>query len=142
MNIISSVFAAEKSIEISISLLNDPLDNRLVCENPDDFPCADSILQNGKPICVPYSVTCDGIWHCVDGSDEDEKYCAIRKCRNDYFHCFNNRCVKKGAKCDGNNDCGDFSDEAMCGDCGDGKFRCGILRMSCKASRKRSCKAL
>ena len=32
--------------------------------------------------------------------------------------------MKKEAKCDGNNDCGDSSDEAACGDCGPNKFRC------------------
>ena len=60
-------------------------------EHPQDFPCAESLLQNGSPVCVPYNLTCDGIRHCVDGSDEDEKYCAVRKCRPDFFHCFNNR---------------------------------------------------
>ena len=65
----------------------------MVPQNPEDFPCGGPLLPDGSAVCVPYGVTCDGIWHCVDGSDEEEKFCALRKCRPEYFQCFNNRSV-------------------------------------------------
>ena len=65
----------------------------MVPKNPEDFPCGGPLLPDGSAVCVPYGVTCDGIWHCVDGSDEEEKFCALRKCRPEYFQCFNNRLV-------------------------------------------------
>ena len=63
----------------------------MVPQNPEDFPCGGPLLPDGSAVCVPYGVTCDGIWHCVDGSDEEEKFCALRQCRPEYFQCFNNR---------------------------------------------------
>lgn len=35
----------------------------------DNFQCSD----RG---CIPYHLTCDGIPHCIDLSDEDETYCS------------------------------------------------------------------
>lgn len=51
-------------------------------------------------------------------------------CSADHFACGNGVCIPKGWRCDGQNDCGDGSDEARCGTqtcahnyfvCGDGK---------------------
>ena len=92
------------------------------CIRQTDFQCSSNSLQ---PECVPLELTCDGIHHCLDGSDESEKYCSVRKCPAEFFKCANNRCVKLSVRCDGHNDCADFSDEAECGgQCGAGEFAC------------------
>lgn len=35
----------------------------------DEFQCSDLG-------CIPYHLTCDDVPHCIDMSDEDEKYCG------------------------------------------------------------------
>lgn len=83
------------------------------CDDPDAFRCAQGAFD-GSPVCIPYNLTCDGVNHCLSGSDEDLRYCAIRQCRSNYFQCANNRCISKIKQCDQKNDCGDFSDELGC----------------------------
>lgn len=45
---------------------------------------------------------------CGDGSDEAD--CA-QSCSNTQFRCTSGRCIPNNWACDGDNDCGDFSDE-------------------------------
>ena len=85
-----------------------------LCEDIHNFQCAMTSNELTSPQCIPLELSCDGIKHCLDGSDESEKYCSIRKCPSDYFKCANNRCVQQASHCDGINDCGDFSDEFHC----------------------------
>ncbi|WP_411025445.1 LDL receptor domain-containing protein, partial [Salmonella sp. s55004] len=40
------------------------------------------------------------------------------------FPCNNNKCIPLTWLCDGDNDCGDNSDEENCGDCRDSFFTC------------------
>lgn len=47
---------------------------------------------------------------CGDGSDEVG---CIRSCSNNQFQCTSGRCIPDHWACDGDNDCGDFSDENM-----------------------------
>ncbi|KAK7883186.1 hypothetical protein WMY93_029360 [Mugilogobius chulae] len=91
--------------------------------------------QNCDPLCTRYmefvcknraqclfqSLVCDGIKHCEDGSDEDSEYagCATptefgKVCDAYTFQCSNGVCVSLEWKCDGMDDCGDYSDEANC----------------------------
>lgn len=35
----------------------------------DEFQCSDQG-------CIPYHLTCDGVPHCIDMSDENENYCG------------------------------------------------------------------
>ena len=49
------------------------------CQNSSDFQCSQSL--RGDPICIPYELTCDGVNHCPDDSDEDVRYCAVRRCK-------------------------------------------------------------
>jgi hypothetical protein len=48
---------------------------------------------------------------------------AGRKCPLDVFTCDNIRCVSMSKHCDGENDCGDFSDERTCL-CDADQFQC------------------
>uniref|UniRef100_A0A673BUV4 Low density lipoprotein receptor-related protein 1Ab n=1 Tax=Sphaeramia orbicularis TaxID=375764 RepID=A0A673BUV4_9TELE len=77
------------------------------CGSVDDFEC-------GNGDCINYSLTCDGMAHCKDKSDEKQSYCANRICKKGYRRCMNGRCIGHHFWCDGTDDCGDHSDELPC----------------------------
>ncbi|XP_046700598.1 low-density lipoprotein receptor-related protein 1B isoform X5 [Silurus meridionalis] len=100
-------------------------DNRCVSENSTcsihrEFECG-----NGE--CIDYQLTCDGIAHCKDKSDEKMQYCDNRSCRKGHRPCYNRRCVANNHFCDGIDDCGDNSDEAFCNN-----FTCSASESSCQ----------
>uniref|UniRef100_A0A674BVS5 LDL receptor related protein 1 n=1 Tax=Salmo trutta TaxID=8032 RepID=A0A674BVS5_SALTR len=78
-----------------------------LCGSVDDFEC-------GNGDCINYSLTCDGMAHCKDKSDEKQSYCANRLCKKGYRRCINGRCIGHMFWCDGTDDCGDHSDELPC----------------------------
>ncbi|XP_043929607.1 low-density lipoprotein receptor-related protein 1B, partial [Protopterus annectens] len=103
--------------------------NRCVVQNSScnlytEFECG-----NGE--CIDYHLTCDGVHHCKDKSDEKHSLCDNRKCRDGFKRCFNQRCVEDNKFCDGINDCGDNADEALCNSvsCGSSEFSC--MNRSC-----------
>uniref|UniRef100_A0AAR5Q0J0 EGF-like domain-containing protein n=1 Tax=Dendroctonus ponderosae TaxID=77166 RepID=A0AAR5Q0J0_DENPD len=88
------------------------------CTNTEDsFRCSDGG-------CVPFHLTCDGISHCADGSDEEAGYCSYRTCPLSWLKCRNKKCVPMNATCDGVDDCGDSSDELECRCPENEYFRC------------------
>uniref|UniRef100_A0A672N291 Low-density lipoprotein receptor-related protein 1B-like n=1 Tax=Sinocyclocheilus grahami TaxID=75366 RepID=A0A672N291_SINGR len=99
-------------------------DNRCVsmnssCNIHSEFQCG-----NGE--CIDYQLTCDGIEHCKDRSDEKMQYCENRNCRHGFKSCYNQRCVANHRFCNGVNDCGDNSDEVYCNNssCSSSDRRC------------------
>uniref|UniRef100_A0A3Q2NMI4 LDL receptor related protein 1 n=1 Tax=Fundulus heteroclitus TaxID=8078 RepID=A0A3Q2NMI4_FUNHE len=89
------------------------------CGSVDGFEC-------GNGDCINYSLTCDGMAHCKDKSDEKQSYCANRICKKGYRRCVNGRCLGHQFWCDGTDDCGDNSDEVPCNMtlCKAGEFQC------------------
>ncbi|XP_028847177.1 LOW QUALITY PROTEIN: low-density lipoprotein receptor-related protein 1B-like [Denticeps clupeoides] len=87
-------------------------DNRCVSENSSANIHTEMECGNGE--CIDYQLTCDGIAHCKDKSDEKMQYCDNRSCRKGYRPCYNRRCVSNSRFCDGIDDCGDNSDEVFC----------------------------
>uniref|UniRef100_A0A4W5QI25 LDL receptor related protein 1 n=1 Tax=Hucho hucho TaxID=62062 RepID=A0A4W5QI25_9TELE len=77
------------------------------CSSVDEFEC-------GNGDCVNYTLTCDGMAHCKDKSDEKQSYCANRVCKKGYRRCVNGRCVGHSSWCNGQDNCGDNSDELFC----------------------------
>ncbi|KAK1153494.1 sortilin-related receptor [Acipenser oxyrinchus oxyrinchus] len=86
-----------------------------LCTRYMDFVC------KNRRQCLFQSMVCDGVRQCEDGSDEDSAYagCSTRPefektCDSSSFQCLNGMCVSMEWKCDGMDDCGDYSDEANC----------------------------
>ncbi|AWP02987.1 hypothetical protein SMAX5B_014046 [Scophthalmus maximus] len=107
------------------------------CNNIDEFEC-------GNGDCVNYTLTCDGMAHCKDKSDEKQSYCANRVCKKGYRRCVNARCVGHSSWCNGQDDCGDNSDELFCNStlCSADQFQCrdgGCITNSSKCNQKVDC---
>uniref|UniRef100_A0A8P4GDR1 EGF-like domain-containing protein n=1 Tax=Dicentrarchus labrax TaxID=13489 RepID=A0A8P4GDR1_DICLA len=107
------------------------------CNNIDEFEC-------GNGDCVNYTLTCDGMAHCKDKSDEKQSYCANRVCKKGYRRCVNGRCVGHSFWCNGQDNCGDNSDEVFCNTtlCSADQFQCrdgGCISNSSKCNQKVDC---
>merc|ERR1719228_3001672 len=73
---------------------------------PGDFQCKD------EKLCIEQLWVCDHNLDCSDGSDERNCSFTPQKCTRSEFKCSNNNCVSMELFCNGDNDCGDNSDEA------------------------------
>ncbi|KAK5872291.1 hypothetical protein PBY51_013006 [Eleginops maclovinus] len=107
------------------------------CNNLDEFEC-------GNGDCINYTLTCDGMAHCKDKSDEKQSYCANRVCKKGYRRCVNSRCVGHSSWCNGQDDCGDNSDEVFCNAtlCTADQVQCrsgGCISNSSKCNQKVDC---
>ncbi|KAL1502195.1 hypothetical protein ABEB36_007373 [Hypothenemus hampei] len=96
------------------------------CYNAGVVDCASSnnSFRCSDGGCIPFHLTCDGIPHCADRSDEEPAYCGYRKCPVGWLKCLNKKCVPFNATCNGVDDCGDSTDERNCTCPEDEYFRC------------------
>uniref|UniRef100_A0A3B3E196 Low-density lipoprotein receptor-related protein 2 n=1 Tax=Oryzias melastigma TaxID=30732 RepID=A0A3B3E196_ORYME len=93
-------------------------DNQRDCIKDDSVPppdnnCGDFSFECDEGRCRPNSYRCDGIFDCVDKTDEAN--CTdTTSCSPLAFTCNNKRCIYSSWRCDGMDDCGDGSDETNC----------------------------
>ncbi|KAK4305167.1 hypothetical protein Pmani_022928 [Petrolisthes manimaculis] len=114
----------------------------------------DEFLCGTQSQCLPNSWVCDGAEDCPDGSDEVNCTSTIIdtlskasittpptaesrakvECESDQFLCVEaNKCIDLSWKCDGDDDCGDNSDES---DCSIPKVECESDQFLCEEANK------
>ena len=118
------------------------------CEDNSDEPklceykvCPKDFMRCPSGVgCVPFVRLCDGRRDCPDGQDENRTVCNSilhyinssqpeGQCSDDQHLCDNKVCVDNKLVCDGQDDCGDYSDEFQCGvnECKDEEGLCSHL---------------
>nr|CAD7434757.1 unnamed protein product [Timema monikensis] len=80
--------------------------NMYVCLNTQ-FKCKGNETSSDR--CISVSKRCDGYTDCFYG--EDELDCPPKICPANQYFCSNKKCIPSVWVCDGDNDCGDASDE-------------------------------
>ena len=71
------------------------------------FKCSGNNETSG--FCIPVERKCNTQVDCPNG--EDELNCPKVECPTNHFSCKNKNCISRAWVCDGDNDCGDNSDE-------------------------------
>ncbi len=78
-----------------------------------EFQC-NMMLKCPRFYCIPWSNVCNGKWDCPGGYDEGRTCNNTARCQN-MFHCQNSaQCIHIGDVCDGQKDCIQNDDEALC----------------------------
>lgn len=101
--------------------------DELYCNHTE---CDEWKFRCGDGHCIYKTWQCDGESDCTDKSDEENCTNNVVEpprrqnvsfptvvngsCHEWMFSCSNNKCIPDWWKCDGNNDCGDYSDEYGC----------------------------
>ncbi|CAD6184413.1 unnamed protein product [Caenorhabditis auriculariae] len=100
------------------------------------FSCSTRLLESGdnkekdahhgNVVCLAANKLCDGVEHCIDGSDENKNGLCKETCEKDEHQCVGRKlCLPNSAVCNGILDCDDGSDEANCKSCHSGSLKCG-----------------
>ncbi|XP_047405620.1 prolow-density lipoprotein receptor-related protein 1-like [Sciurus carolinensis] len=85
--------------------------------------CPDHKVQcPGKSQCLDAGELCDLHQDCADGSDK--AHCPQSHCPAGQWQCQNKVCVMDSWRCDGIDQCGDYSDEHICASCPEGMVGC------------------
>ncbi|KAL4217440.1 Low-density lipoprotein receptor-related protein 2 [Mactra antiquata] len=95
-------------------------DHDLDCPDGSDetncsYPaCNDGQFQCANFRCIDKALRCNSVDNCRDGKQSDEKNCPPIICKKGYIKCpSSNICLPRRHLCDGDNDCGDNSDESV-----------------------------
>ncbi|KAG1687419.1 Prolow-density lipoprotein receptor-related protein 1 [Nymphon striatum] len=101
------------------------------CQNhaclPSQYKCSGG--EKSPSRCIQLSHKCDGYADCIE--KDDEMNCAPKTCKANEMRCNNSICIPNVFMCDGDDDCGDNSDEPVsCAvrSCSEDEFRCNSGR--------------